>query len=177
MQQEIATPVDLKVLMNHIYEYKKGVRRLVLYTFNKKYESFAITRLERQNIDYIIQPVGNDRLNLFFGKKECLDAIRMIVTKPKCQLSPEEDFILGAMLGYDICAQCERYCERKKKACWLFRPICLVLGHMVICWWKTPSTGKKWQYCQKIFVKREFKEPFSFLVFYQIQGPCYRISW
>lgn len=69
MQQEIATPVDLKVLMNHIYEYKKGVRRLVLYTFNKKYESFAITRLERQNIDYIIQPVGNDRLNLFFGKK------------------------------------------------------------------------------------------------------------
>ena len=28
-------------------------------------------------------------------------------------LSPEEDFILGAMLGYDICAQCERYCERK----------------------------------------------------------------
>ena len=67
MQQEIATPVDLKVLMNHIYEYKKG-GRLVLYTFNKKYESFAITRLERQNIDYIIQPVGNDRLNLFFGK-------------------------------------------------------------------------------------------------------------
>ena len=104
MQQEIATPVDLKVLMNHIYEYKK-------------YESFAITRLERQNIDYIIQPVGNDRLNLFFGKKECLDAIRMIVTKPLCQLTPEEDFILGAMLGYDICAQCERYCERKKKVC------------------------------------------------------------
>ena len=117
MQQEIATPVDLQFLMNHIYEYKKGVRRLVLYTFNKKYESFAITRLERQNIDYIIQPVGNDRLNLFFGKKECLDAIRMIITKPLCQLTPEEDFILGAMLGYDICAQCERYCERKKKVC------------------------------------------------------------
>lgn len=94
MQQEIATPVDLKVLMNHIYEYKKGVRRLVLYTFNKKYESFAITRLERQNIDYIIQPVGNDRLNLFFGKKECLDAIRMIITKPLCQLTPEEDLPL-----------------------------------------------------------------------------------
>ena len=118
MQQEVSVmPIDLKVLMNHIYEYKKGVRRMVLFTFNKKYESFAITRLERQNIDYIIQPVGNDRLNLFFGKRECLDAIRMIVTKPLCQLTPEEDFILGAMLSYDICAQCERYCERKKKAC------------------------------------------------------------
>ena len=115
--QKTATPIDLKVLMNHIYEYKKGVRRLVLYTFNKKYQSFAMTRLEHQNIDYIIQPVGNERLNLFFGKKECLDAIRMIVTKPLCQLTPEEDFILGAMLGYDLCAQCERYCERKKKVC------------------------------------------------------------
>ena len=116
MQQKIATPIDLKVLMNHIYEYQKGVRRMVLFTFNKKYEAFARTRLERQHIEYVIQPVGNDRLNLFFGKRECLDAIRMIVTKPLCQLSPEEDFILGALLGYDICLQCERFCTRKKRA-------------------------------------------------------------
>ena len=103
----------MKVLMNHIYEYKKGVRRMVLFTFNKRYESFAIARLQHQNINYIVQPVGNDRLNLFFGKRECLDAIRLMVTKPLNQLSPEEDFILGTMLGYDLCAQCERYCERK----------------------------------------------------------------
>lgn len=115
MQQQEMTPVDLKVLMNHIYEYKKGVRRMVLYTFNKKYESYAITRLEHQNINYLIQPVGNDRLNLFFGKPECLNAIRLMVTKPLNKLTPEEDFILGAMLGYDICAQCERYCERRQK--------------------------------------------------------------
>lgn len=107
----------MKVLSNHIYEYKKGVRQMVLYTFNKKYEDFALKRLERQHIDYIIQPVGNDRLNLFFGKKECLDAIRLMVNRPLNQLSPEEDFILGAMLGYDICAQCERYCERKSHEC------------------------------------------------------------
>ena len=37
MQQSTALPVDMKVLMNHIYEYKKGVRRKVLLTFNKKY--------------------------------------------------------------------------------------------------------------------------------------------
>ena len=113
MQQELPMPIDLKVLMNHIYEYKKGVRRMVLFTFNKRYESFAIARLQHQNINYIVQPVGNDRLNLFFGKRECLDAIRLMVTKPLNQLSPEEDFILGTMLGYDLCAQCERYCERK----------------------------------------------------------------
>ena len=113
--QSVTMPIDLKVLMNHIYEYKKGVRRMVLFTFNKKYETFAVSKLKREDIDYIIQPIGNDRLNLFFGKRECLDAIRMMVTSPLCHLSPEEDFILGAMLGYDICAQCERYCERKKR--------------------------------------------------------------
>lgn len=114
MQQERTLPEDMKVLMNHIYEYQKGVRRMVLFTFNKRYESFALTRLQHQNISYIVQPLGNDSLNLFFGKKECLDAIRLIVDKPLCKLTPEEDFILGAMLGYDLCAQCERFCKRKK---------------------------------------------------------------
>ena len=33
-------PADLKVFLNHIYEFKKGVRRMVLYTTNKKYEDF-----------------------------------------------------------------------------------------------------------------------------------------
>lgn len=115
MQQSTAVPVDMKVLMNHIYEYKKGVRRMVLFTFNKQYEDVAIRRLESQNIKYVIQPVGSDRLNLYFGREECLNAIHMIVTRPLNLLTPEEDFMLGAMLGYDICAQCERYCERKDR--------------------------------------------------------------
>lgn len=110
-------PPDMKVLMNHIYEYKKGVRQMVLFTFNKRYEDYATARLKRQNISYILQPVGNDRINLFFGRKQCLEAIRLMVTRPLSQLTPEEDFILGAMLGYDICAQCERYCERRCRSC------------------------------------------------------------
>ena len=116
MQTELI-PADMKVLMNHIYEYKKGVRKMVLFTFNSKYEEYAVNRLRRENIGYIVQAVGNERTNLFFGKDECLDALRLIVTRPLNQLSPEEDFILGAMLGYDICAQCERYCERKARRC------------------------------------------------------------
>ena len=115
MPQTTLMPTDMKVLMNHIYEYQKGVRRMVLFTFNQKYEAFAVKRLQSLHIDYLIQPVGNDRLNLYFGRQECLDAIRLIVTKPLSKLTPEEDFILGAMLGYDICVQCERYCQRKEK--------------------------------------------------------------
>ena len=115
MQQATTLPVDMKVLMNHIYEYKKGVRRMVLFTFNKKYEDFVIRRLESQNIKYVIQPAGNNSLHLYFGREEGLNAIRMIAARPLNLLTPEEDFMLGAMLGYDICAQCERYCERKYK--------------------------------------------------------------
>lgn len=117
MRETMVMPIDMKVLMNHIYEFKKGVRQMVLFTFNKKYEEFALDRLRKQRINYIIQPVGNDRMNLFFGKKECLDAVRLMVTRPLNKLTPEEDFILGALLGYDICAQCERYCERKCRSC------------------------------------------------------------
>ena len=98
-------PVELKVFLNHIYEFKKGVRQMVLYTTNRKYEDFAVKRLTNQKINYIIQPVGNDKINLFFGRKECINAIRFLVTQPLNKLSPEQDFILGAMLGYDICGQ------------------------------------------------------------------------
>ena len=113
MRQIPITPVELKVLMNHIYEYQKGVRQMILFTCSKEYEPFVTQRLSRQNIDYVIQAAGKNNINFYFGRKECLNAIRLIVTRPLNQLTPEEDFILGAMLGYDLCAQCERYCERK----------------------------------------------------------------
>lgn len=108
-------PVEMKVLMNHIYEYQKGVRQMVLYTMNRRYEDVAVRRLEHRGISYIIHPAGPDTVNLFFGRKECLDAIRFVVTKSLSNLSPEEDFMLGALLGYDIRMQCERYCQRKTR--------------------------------------------------------------
>lgn len=103
----------LKVLMNHIYELHKGVRQMVLFTCNKKYGEQAVSRLKSQGIPYMLQPAGQQNMNVYFGRRECLEAIRLIITRPLNQLTPEEDFILGAMLGYDICAQCERYCKRK----------------------------------------------------------------
>ena len=109
-------PPEAKVLMNHIYEYKKGVRSMILFTCNRRLETFATQRLRRQSIDYVVQPAGKDSINVYFGRRECLDAIRLFVTRPLNELTPEEDFILGALLGYDICAQCERYCERKTAA-------------------------------------------------------------
>ena len=113
MRTTTAIPTALQVLMNHIYELHKGVRHMVLFTCNNKYGEQVVSRLESQGIPYILQPAGRQNVNVYFGRRECLEAIRLFVTRPLHQLTPEEDFILGAMLGYDICAQCERYCKRK----------------------------------------------------------------
>ncbi len=109
-------PVELKVFLNHVYEFKKGVRQMVLYTMNKKYEDFAIRRLNSQGIAYLIPPAGRNSVNLFFGKSECIEVIKHLVNCPLYELSPEKDFILGAMLGYNICDQCKRYCNQMEKA-------------------------------------------------------------
>ena len=63
--------------------------------------------------DYLLQPVTEQKVNLYFGKRSCLDAVQTFVDKPLNKLTPEEDFMLGIMLGYDISMQCERYCKRK----------------------------------------------------------------
>ena len=108
-------PAELKVFLNHIYEFKKGVRQLVLYTANRSFEEYATQRLGSQHIRYAVQHVDERRINIYFGKEECIEAISLMVTRPLNLLTPEEDFILGAMLGYDICGQCKRYCNRKQK--------------------------------------------------------------
>lgn len=102
----------MRVYANHIYEYKKGVRRMILFTVNDRYVGEAVKRLKAEDIDFELQEVGNGRTNVFFGRSECIEVVRRMITRPLQQLSPEEDFILGALLGYDICMQCERFCKR-----------------------------------------------------------------
>lgn len=107
---------EFKVFLNHIYEYKKGVRNMILCTLNECYLPMAVERLEKQNISYVRQAAGKNSVNLYFGSPECIETIRLLVTKPLNKLSPEEDFILGALLGYDLRRQCERFCSRKHEA-------------------------------------------------------------
>lgn len=88
---------------------------MVLYTCSRRYEDAVAERLQSQKIDYVLQSAGRRNINVYFGRKECLDAIRLIVTRPLYELSPEEDFILGTLLGYDVCMQCQRFCQRKTR--------------------------------------------------------------
>lgn len=105
---------EMKMFMHHIYELKKGIRGLILCTMCKACAETVIKRLQKQNIEYLVQEVVEDKVNLYFGKRACLDTVRTFIDKPLNRLTPEEDFILGAMLGYDITMQCERFCNKKK---------------------------------------------------------------
>lgn len=38
---------------------------MVLYTMSKEHEDFAVRRLKNQNISYMIQEIGTNKINLF----------------------------------------------------------------------------------------------------------------
>ena len=109
------------ITINELAE-KMGLNRVTLSTQINgtaniaSYEKIATDRLESQQICYVKQDAGERSVNIYFGRPECIDAIRLLVTRPLNLLTPEEDFILGALLGYDICMQCERFCTKKKQA-------------------------------------------------------------
>lgn len=68
-------PIEMKVLTNHIYELRKGVRQMVLFTCNKKYGEQIAGRLESKGIPYVLQPAGQQNLNFYFGRRECLETL------------------------------------------------------------------------------------------------------
>ena len=39
MAIERKVPGEIRIFLNHVYEFKKGVRNMVLYTMNKEYRS------------------------------------------------------------------------------------------------------------------------------------------
>lgn len=106
---------DLRVFNHHIYEFKKGIRNLILTTEKSKYLDTIKNRLNEEKIDYFIGEHKNKHLiNVYFGKKQCIEVVKTF-DKDLSKLSPEQDFILGTMLGYDNAAQCERYLQFKHK--------------------------------------------------------------
>ena len=103
----------MKVFTHYLYEYKKGLRNLALYTGNLQEKGAIEKKLRRKNIDYYIQKINGARMNVFFGDAVCIEMIKQMKFKLLSNLTEEEDFILGIMLGYDRLKQCERYLKRK----------------------------------------------------------------
>lgn len=101
----------MQVLVNALYEFNKGVRHLFLLTACKGEIPALLSRLDRGQVDYFVQPINADKANLFFGKAALVETARHIARKPLNQISPEEDFMLGTLLSYDKERQCLRYLE------------------------------------------------------------------
>lgn len=106
----------LKVFSHQLYECRKGVRSMALATLPTDCLLLAQKKLDATDLSYFVCPLNDKKLNLFFGKPECIEVIKLFCHKPLNMLSPEEDFMLGAILGYSICEQCSRYKTMKKKA-------------------------------------------------------------
>src|SRR5574344_1849713 len=111
MYQQDVLSGELRVFLNHIYEFQKGIRSLILYTMKSEDLDFATKRLANNDIEYFVQYVDSKKVNLFFGRSECISVVKRFLNQSLNTLTPEEDFILGAMLGYDICAQCNCLCK------------------------------------------------------------------
>lgn len=105
---------DLRVFYHHIYEYKKGLRSLVLTTERADNREIIEARLKRENIPYVINDVNKKNINVFFGNNDCIKVVSTF-NKRLDKLTPEQDFMLGIMLGYDKILQCKRYFVMRDK--------------------------------------------------------------
>ncbi len=104
-----AAHASLKILAHNLYEYDKGVRQMFMMTLGPHDADAVIRRLRGRGIDYHVHPVSAAKTNVFFGRPAWIDTVREVVRKPLNQLSPQEDFILGILLGYDKELQCRRF--------------------------------------------------------------------
>ena len=104
---------EMQVLLHHVYEYKKGLRSLVLHTMSADEQYKTEELLTRKKISYFLQHVNSRKINVFFGKEQCVKIIESFGNKLLSDFTDEEDFILGIMLGYDRTQQCDRYIKRR----------------------------------------------------------------
>ena len=112
--KKVKREVQMGIFVHHIYEFKKGLRNLVLCTIDKLLKERIVSRLKREEIDYLIYPVGDNKINVFFGDTSCVRVIESIDKEKLQDYTDEEDFILGIMLGYNMVKQCDRFIRRKR---------------------------------------------------------------
>ena len=105
---------DSIILMRQlVYELQKGVRDLALFTCNVTEIDKIENELTKNKITYLTHHLKEEKVNIFLGQKVCLDILKMFKTLNLSALSPEEDFILGIMLGYSRKLEYLRYLDFK----------------------------------------------------------------
>ena len=106
---------NYELFAHHLYELEKGLRHLVLHTAPIEVMGEMIRKLEKSDVTFHIQELSKEKINLFFGEKECVEIVKRFKNKDLNKYTPEEDFILAIMLGYDTLKQTKRYLKFKDK--------------------------------------------------------------
>lgn len=96
---------------NYIYEVQRGTKPMALVTTEKRHLEKIIEKVQKSGLAYAVQELG-EKVNVFFGKAPCVEVVKGFLDKKLNELSAQEDFILGTMLGYCRIAQCERYLQK-----------------------------------------------------------------
>lgn len=111
-QPDSLISVSGRIVNHSLYELDKGVRQLFMLTVSWADLPGVVARLAAEGVDHYVHRLNDSRVNLFFGRAALVETVRRFVDKPLCELTAEEDFMLGALLGYDREQQCRRYLER-----------------------------------------------------------------
>ena len=101
------------VLNTYIYEIKKGTKPLALISVRYSRLELYLDKITKNALSFAVQKIG-DKANIFFGYEDCVRVASFFIDKKLSDLSAEEDFILGIMLGYNRIEQCKRYMNNKK---------------------------------------------------------------
>ncbi|HEY0327505.1 MAG TPA: DUF2023 family protein [Rhodopseudomonas sp.] len=106
----------LQIFNHHLYELAKGMRPLAMMTMTAAAAGPVIARLEGRGIAHHVHEACPERVNVVFGCRPAVKAVRGFMVGPLCELSAEHDFMLGVLLGYDREMQCVRYLARSDAA-------------------------------------------------------------
>lgn len=104
---------ELDVFFHMLYELKKGLRTLSLLTTVSENEDVIKEKLEECGYSYIFEEFRPGNINVFFGTEEPINVLKQFKKHSLGEFTPEEDFILGVLLGYNTDQQCKRYLARK----------------------------------------------------------------
>ena len=96
----------------YLYEVLKGTKPAALVTCEENLLGQMLPKLQKGKFEIFYSKFAKFQSKYFFGAKECIEIVENFLNKPMCKFSPFEDFILGAILGYDIKLQCKRLLKR-----------------------------------------------------------------
>lgn len=107
----------MELFSNLIYEYKKGMRDLALFCCKSQDVEKFTNHLNKTDTQYLVFS-SCGKFNIFFGTPDCLEILNRFSSHELDKLTPQEDFILGIMLGYSREEQYKRFLlKMHKKDC------------------------------------------------------------